>query len=329
MRQAGTLYSSAATGASSYWFPAIAMTGQGHMAIACTNAGPQQRLEIAFAGRYADDPSGTLQAPTVAQTSSSNYNVESGVQRWGDYSFTGIDPSNDQTIWTAQEYCDTTDSWGVRIVKLLAPPPATPISCTASSLPQGASNVDVVVAGDVSSGAGFYDTDASYISRMAASVIGTGVTVNSVVFNNPAQITLNLSVSPSAPLTACDIIVANPDGQNTASSGGILTITEALPTTGACCTSYTCALQTQADCATAGGSYRGDGSTCTPDPCFCKGDANCDGVVNFDDIDALVDALSGATPCKFTNCDINDDGVIDFSDIDPFVDLLGSPPTCP
>ncbi len=60
-----------------------------------------------------------------------------------------------------------------------------------------------------------------------------------------------------------------------------------------------------------------------------SGDGNCDGVVNFFDIDALVAALNGpaayaaAYPgCDRPACDINRDGVIDFFDIDPFVSCL-------
>ncbi len=60
------------------------------------------------------------------------------------------------------------------------------------------------------------------------------------------------------------------------------------------------------------------------------GDMNCDGVVNFADIDPFVLALSSpagyqaAFPtCNIMNGDCNGDGVVNFADIDPFVALLG------
>ncbi len=66
-----------------------------------------------------------------------------------------------------------------------------------------------------------------------------------------------------------------------------------------------------------------------PDECE-TGDANCDGVVSFDDIDAFVLALSGATPyalrhpdCNWLNADCNRDGQVNFNDIDAFVALIG------
>ncbi len=59
------------------------------------------------------------------------------------------------------------------------------------------------------------------------------------------------------------------------------------------------------------------------------GDVNCDGAVNFEDINAFVLALADpelwqATypDCLAANADINGDGVVDFADISPFVALL-------
>ncbi len=59
------------------------------------------------------------------------------------------------------------------------------------------------------------------------------------------------------------------------------------------------------------------------------GDLNCDGVVNFDDIDPFVLALSGqagyeaAYPnCRWLNADCDGDGQVNFDDIDLFVALL-------
>jgi hypothetical protein len=59
------------------------------------------------------------------------------------------------------------------------------------------------------------------------------------------------------------------------------------------------------------------------------GDLNCDGVINFDDINAFVLALSNPAGYQqqYPNCDIldgdiNRDGVVNFNDINPFVALL-------
>ncbi len=65
-------------------------------------------------------------------------------------------------------------------------------------------------------------------------------------------------------------------------------------------------------------------------PAPCRGDCNCDGFVNFGDINAFVAVLNGGTPCNFDNCDVNGDGHIDFGDINPFVAILsGGGGPCP
>jgi hypothetical protein len=59
-----------------------------------------------------------------------------------------------------------------------------------------------------------------------------------------------------------------------------------------------------------------------------KGDMNCDGVVDFKDINPFVAILSGGTPCSAANADTNCDNVIDFKDINPFVALLSGGTPC-
>jgi hypothetical protein len=67
-------------------------------------------------------------------------------------------------------------------------------------------------------------------------------------------------------------------------------------------------------------------ATATPRP---AGDTNCDGTVNFFDIDPFVVAI--LTPelyddlypdCDMLTADVNDDGLVNFFDIDPFLAVL-------
>ena len=65
-------------------------------------------------------------------------------------------------------------------------------------------------------------------------------------------------------------------------------------------------------------------------PQYPLGDANCDGVLDFDDINPFVLALSdpsayqAAYPgCPLDNSDCNQDGIVNFDDINAFVALLG------
>lgn len=69
-------------------------------------------------------------------------------------------------------------------------------------------------------------------------------------------------------------------------------------------------------------------------PLPCAGDMNCDGSVNFADIDPFVLALPGPAAyltihpgCLWLNADCDGDNDVDFADIDPFVARLGA--SCP
>lgn len=71
-------------------------------------------------------------------------------------------------------------------------------------------------------------------------------------------------------------------------------------------------------------------------PATCAGDPNCDGRIDFADIDYFVEALGGFAAwqpkypdCPWLNADTNGDGTVDFDDIDPFVALLSNGATCP
>ncbi len=66
-------------------------------------------------------------------------------------------------------------------------------------------------------------------------------------------------------------------------------------------------------------------------PCsaYAPGDMNCDGLINFDDINPFVLVLSCPDPlcwenptCPLLNADINGDDIVNFDDINPFVELL-------
>ncbi|MEW6251135.1 MAG: hypothetical protein AB1716_10845 [Planctomycetota bacterium] len=66
-------------------------------------------------------------------------------------------------------------------------------------------------------------------------------------------------------------------------------------------------------------------------PPVCRGDCNCDGRVDFGDINPFVQALSDLPGwqqqypnCPLGNPDVNGDGRIDFGDINPFVALLSA-----
>jgi hypothetical protein len=90
--------------------------------------------------------------------------------------------------------------------------------------------------------------------------------------------------------------------------------------------------QPEAGVSMAGGDYELTGGfwvVATVAPELHPGDMNCDGAINFDDIDPFVLALTGQAAyeaqypdCNWLNADCNGDGLVDFDDIDGFVAVL-------
>ena len=231
--QSGTMYDPAASNPRSFLFPSCAMSGQGHMAIGSSIGGTGTRAESIVAGRYRTDALGTQQAFTLAQSSSTAYNLIAGDGRirWGDYSQTVVDPSDDMTMWTFQEYCDANNSWGVRAIQLKSRPPATPSASSITDILAGQPSVNIVITGTSVSGSEFFDPGADaggpgFTNHIAASISGT-VTVNSVTFTDPTHVTLNISTVGS-PAGLKNITVTNPDGQ-TATGNNLINITTVSP----------------------------------------------------------------------------------------------------
>jgi len=231
LRQAGTLCDPASTNPRGFWVDTVAENGQGHMAMGTSYAGANDFAGISTSGRLRTDALGATRAATLALVSSTAYNLQAeDGQRWGDYSHTVVDPNDDQTLWTFQEYCDRTNSWAVQAIQLKAPAPAVPSSASPASLCEGLATVDVTVTGSSVAGTEFFDPGPDtggpgYLSHIKASVTG-GVTVQSVTFTDPTHLTLHLSTAGASP-GAQDITITNPDGQS-ATGSGLLNITTGL-----------------------------------------------------------------------------------------------------
>ncbi len=231
--QSGTVFDSAATRAAAlqYWIPSITQTGQGHAVLGFSLAGTPSGAAPAFVGRLAGDPAGTMTGPPGAGAvqfgiTAASYNPPSDPggaagRRWGDYSFTVVDPLDDMTVWTIQEYNQAANSYAVRVGKLLAPPPATP-TCTATPIDFNGGTGNVVINATSTSGSGFYDPGANLpapalpFTHLTASMAGG--TVNSTTFNSPTQVTLNITATTGG---LHNVTITNPDGQNVTATGCI------------------------------------------------------------------------------------------------------------
>ncbi len=135
------------------------------------------------------------------------------------------------------------------------------------------------------------------------------------------------------PASGCQAVGATYQGDGTT-----CTPNPCSPPKGACCVGQVCSWLDAAQCAAAGGTYHGPGTNCTPGLCACAGDGNCDGVINWRDIDYLIAAqndnesawtalfLPPGPSCAFQNLDTSGDGHVNWRDIDPFIALMNT--TC-
>jgi hypothetical protein len=235
--QSGTVFDNAVArnSARQYWMPSVTVTGQGHAVMGMTMAGTPVGATPVFVGRLAGDTLGTMTGPPTTAavtfgTTTANYNPSSDPggtsgRRWGDYSYTMVDPLDDMTVWTIQDYNQALNSYAVQVARLKAPPPATPAS---TDHPSGVSynvpSTNVVVTGTSSAGSGFYDpgtnlpSPAQPFTHISATVTG-GVTVNSVTYNSPTQVTLNISTVGANVGGPQDVTITNPDGQSLTGAG--------------------------------------------------------------------------------------------------------------
>jgi hypothetical protein len=107
------------------WMGSIAADNQGNMAIgySTSNGTAPNYPSIAYSGRLANDPPGTLgqsEVQLIAGGASQTNNCGGAAcDRWGDYSSMSIDPVDDCTFWYTNEYYSAgngaTGHWQTRI----------------------------------------------------------------------------------------------------------------------------------------------------------------------------------------------------------------------
>ena len=190
-----------------YIYPTIATNGQGHSLMGFTSAGQAKRCQAAVAGRYRTDAVATFTAPVDFTTTGSAYNA--GADRWGDYTQTVVDPSDNMTMWTFTQYVPTANAWGVRAGQFKAPPPANPSLVAIPTCGISTATIN----GTSVNNSEFFDPGTGYSKRLRIIVKGrSSIAVSNVIFVNPTRITatFNRTGAGTGPDT---LIVINPDGQ--------------------------------------------------------------------------------------------------------------------
>jgi hypothetical protein len=109
------VYDSAVTNMLYYYFPSIAVNCASDILLGFSGSSSNTFIGAYYVWRPAFGP---FNEPPVQFHAGEGYYAAD--DRWGDYSFTCIDPSNELTFWTVQEYARQLPEqlWGTWIAKI-------------------------------------------------------------------------------------------------------------------------------------------------------------------------------------------------------------------
>jgi hypothetical protein len=167
----------------SRWMGSIAMNASGDIGIAYSVSSSSMYPSIYFTGRKATDALNQLTIPEgIIQTGT---NAMTGASRWGDYTTMSIDPSDNQTFWTAQEYVGTYGGsypWATKIAtfKFASTPIVTTLAATAVTGASATLNGTVNPSGFATNYHFEWGTTTSYGSNTTTVAAGSGNTAIAV-----------------------------------------------------------------------------------------------------------------------------------------------------
>jgi len=125
-----------------FFYPSIAANHSGSVLLAFNRSGPTSpdgNISIYAAVGTVTSNGVTMGSPfLVKQGTISNFHYvgDSAPYRWGDYSATMVDPTDDNSFWTIQEIPASSTSWGTQItlISLAATPPSLTIMRSGSNV---------------------------------------------------------------------------------------------------------------------------------------------------------------------------------------------------
>ncbi len=229
LSQQGRVYDPAASDPMFYYYGSVAVSGQGHAALGFSGSNTATYVGGYTCGRLSSDAAGTTQAVMSVKDGLASYDqLIGGRNRWGNYSATTLDPNDDMSMWTIQEYADSTvanpaNVWGTWVARLLAPAPL--ITNAAGSVVQGVTGKVLNI-----TGSRFFDPGTGYPNHINVTLSGDGISNYVITYNSTTSVTAKFDVDLNATIGMRDVTVTNPDGQS-ATAAGVFEIVRAIPTT--------------------------------------------------------------------------------------------------
>ncbi|MDY7109012.1 MAG: hypothetical protein SYC29_10295 [Planctomycetota bacterium] len=106
-----------------YFFPSITVNAQGDAVMGFTGSNEDQYAATYYTGRrYNDAPQMMADPVLYREGEGAQNNIDGyGRNRWGDYSLCSLDPVDETTMWTIQEYGHANNVWGTQVASLTVP----------------------------------------------------------------------------------------------------------------------------------------------------------------------------------------------------------------
>jgi hypothetical protein len=97
------------SGAEDFAYPSLAVNASNDVLIGYSRFSATQYASANYSFRFATDPANTLRTDIVLKAGEGAYFAtdDIGLNRWGDYSSTVVDPVDDMSMWTIQQYAGT------------------------------------------------------------------------------------------------------------------------------------------------------------------------------------------------------------------------------
>jgi hypothetical protein len=127
-----------------HYYPSVTANATDDVFIGFTRSDTTRFAEAVYAGRLGTDPPNIMRRITVLKAGLDHYRKTFGTSRvrWGDYSTTVVDPSDDHTFWTIQEYAASStgpnpndDQWGTWWSKVVPGTPVSKVEVSTSAAP--------------------------------------------------------------------------------------------------------------------------------------------------------------------------------------------------
>ncbi|MCA9230694.1 MAG: PEP-CTERM sorting domain-containing protein [Planctomycetales bacterium] len=105
-------------------FPSIAVNDFGDVVLGFSGGDPSTFMSTFAAVGQTIAGVTTFESPVQTKAGVADYQIldPSGRNRWGDYSATVVDPIDEYSFWTFQEFANATDSWRIQVTQITVVP---------------------------------------------------------------------------------------------------------------------------------------------------------------------------------------------------------------